>query len=163
MWICLLTFCLFLFSLLFFLLFFNFIFISIFIDVYFYVFFLCEFSYIYIFYIIYSFSSSSSEPCKIKFSSSSSIFFLSSPFWTPSEETAPCGKIKYDRLQQTSFAFVPLTSCPFFFNYTFNLKINVRQAKWPGTRRCCMAAERCPSQQGGIFVPHSRLTRGNGL
>ena len=32
------------------------------------------------------------------------------------------GKIKYDRLQRTSSAFDPQTSCPFFFARTFKSK-----------------------------------------
>ena len=52
--------------------------------------------------------------------------------------TPHCGKIKYDRLQRTCSAFVPLTSCPFFFAHTFKS----RRVKWPCIHLCWTAARR---------------------
>ena len=77
------------------------------------------------------------------------MLFYVSPFWSPSDETAPhCDKIEYDRLQRTSSAFVPLTSCHFSSTILLNLKINVHRVKWPRTRCCWTAVRDVPVGKG---------------
>ena len=77
------------------------------------------------------------------------MLFYVSPFWSPSDETAPhCDKIEYDRLQRTSSAFVPLTSCHFSSTILLNLKINVHRVKWSRTRCCWTAVRDVPVGKG---------------